>query len=104
MEGYGAPHQSVEYQQGEADVADDEGEAEDYGAEADEYYLRYDSENDGQAAGADGGAGNRNCNGNGSVPSYVPQFEDEGEDADVSFQTRPPPTIPCSLFVDSFPS
>lgn len=99
MEGYGAPHQSVEYQQGEADVADDEGEAEDYGAEADEYYLRYDSENDGQASGAGGGAGN----GNGRVRSYVPQFEDEGEDADVSSQTHPPPTLPSSLFVDPFP-
>ncbi|KAK3490902.1 uncharacterized protein B0T23DRAFT_172545 [Neurospora hispaniola] len=95
MGGYGAPHQSVEYQQGEADVADDEGEAEDYGAEADEYYLRYDSENDGQGAGAGGGAGNGNRNGNGSVPSYVPQFEDEGEDADFEGLDSPPKPAPA---------
>ncbi|KAJ4395058.1 hypothetical protein N0V85_006693 [Neurospora sp. IMI 360204] len=82
MEGYGAPHQSVEYQQGEA---------EDYGAEADEYYLRYDSENDGQASGAGGGAGN----GNGNVRSYVPQFEDEGEDADFEGLDSPPKPTPA---------
>lgn len=87
MEYYGAAQRqsSDQYQQGEAD---DEGEAEDYGADADEYYLHYDSDHDGQAGGS--GAGSRAGNGTGSVHSYVPQFDDEGEDADVSPQTSAP--------------
>ncbi|KAK1777875.1 hypothetical protein QBC45DRAFT_393832 [Copromyces sp. CBS 386.78] len=91
MNYYGAPRQSVEYQQGEADVADDEGEAEDYGADADEYYLRYDSDNDARGSGASAGAGNGNRIG--SVPSYVPQFDDEGEDADFEGLDSPPKPV-----------
>ncbi|KAH7626886.1 hypothetical protein B0T09DRAFT_376505 [Sordaria sp. MPI-SDFR-AT-0083] len=90
MEYYGVvPRQSVEqYQQGEADVADDEGEAEDYGADADEYFLRYDLDNDRRGSGV--GAGNGKGNRIGSVPSYVPQFDDEGEDADFEGLDSPP--------------
>ncbi|KAK3397131.1 hypothetical protein B0T20DRAFT_356343 [Sordaria brevicollis] len=88
--GYAVPHQSVEYQEGQEDVADDEAEAEDYGAEADEYYLRYDSDNDGRAGGAGNGNGNGTGHGRGSVHSYVPQFDDEGEDADFESPQRAP--------------